>query len=157
MITIFNLVKEHAWIGEIDPLLEALFSYIDRLSFLDTPYVTGRPPISKKSPLQCFFLKTYFAIDSLWELVRLLRRFGYFRRICGLSEVPHVSMFSRASHWFQEQGFSKFHTQLLIDLGVQQPSIVLIDSTALRRSLYDSQAKWGCPLGIVRLRVINSI
>ncbi|MED0703854.1 MULTISPECIES: hypothetical protein [Aeribacillus] len=28
-------------------------------------------------------------------------------------------------------------------LGVQQPSIVLIDSTALRSSLYDSQAKWG--------------
>ncbi|WP_242663847.1 transposase [Geobacillus zalihae] len=30
----------------------------------------------------------------------------------------------------------------MVDLGVQQPSIVLIDCTALRSSLCDSQAKW---------------
>jgi len=41
-----------------------------------------------------------------------------------------LSTFSRASQWFQEQGFSEFHAQLLVDLGVQQLSIVLIDSTA---------------------------
>lgn len=43
-----NFVKEHAWTGDIAPLLEVLFSYIDRLLFLETLYVTGRPPISKK-------------------------------------------------------------------------------------------------------------
>ncbi|MGG2973600.1 transposase [Geobacillus stearothermophilus] len=82
-------------------------------------------------------------MDSLRELVRILQRFAYFRRICGLSEVPHVSTFSRTSQWFQEQGGSEFHTQLLVDLGIQQPPIVLIDRTALRSSPYDSQARWG--------------
>ncbi|ODA15007.1 transposase [Geobacillus thermoleovorans] len=140
---ISNLVIEHALMGEVDPLLEALFRYIDQLSFLETPYVTGRPPVSKKALLKCFFLKTYFAMDSLRQLVNILHRFGYFRRICGLLEVPHLSTFSRASQWFQEQGFSDLNAQLLNDLGVQKPKVVMIDSTALRSSLYDSQAKWG--------------
>ncbi len=140
---ISNLVIEHAFMDEIDPLLDALFRYIDQLSFLETPYVTGRPPVSKKALVKCFFLKTYFAIDSLRQLVNILHRFGYFRRICGLLEVPHLSTFSRASQWFQEQGFSDLNTQLLNDLGIQKPKVVMIDSTALRSSLYDSQAKWG--------------
>jgi hypothetical protein len=131
-IMISNLVIEHALMGEIDPLLEALFRYIDQLSFLETPYVTGRPPVSKKSLLKCFFLKTYFAIDSLRQLVNILHRFSYFRRMGGLLEVPHLS---RASRWFQEQGFSDLNAQLLNDLGVQKPKVVMIDSTALRSIL----------------------
>jgi hypothetical protein len=140
---ISNFVTEHAINSEIDPLLQALFQYIDQLSLPETPYVTGRPPIPKKSLLKCFFLKTYFSIDSLRQLVHTLDRFGYFRRICELKEVPHLSTFSRASTWFQEQGFSAFNAQLLKDLGVRYPKIVIIDSTALRSSLYDSQARWG--------------
>ncbi|BDG42418.1 hypothetical protein B4119_0906 [Parageobacillus caldoxylosilyticus] len=62
---ISNLNSEHAWSYEIDLILEALFRYIDSLSLPETPYVTGRPPVSKKSLLKCFFLKTYFSIDSL--------------------------------------------------------------------------------------------
>ncbi|KYD06624.1 hypothetical protein B4119_1962 [Parageobacillus caldoxylosilyticus] len=57
--------NEHTWSYEIDPLLVSLFRYIDSLSLPETPYVTGRLPVSKKSLLKCFFLKTYFAIDSL--------------------------------------------------------------------------------------------
>jgi len=60
-----DLLVEHAWNSEMDPLLHALFQYIDQLSLPETPYVTSRPPISKKSLLKCFFLKTYFSIDSL--------------------------------------------------------------------------------------------
>lgn len=76
---ISNLNSEHAWIYEIAPILEALFRYIDSLSLSETPYVTGRPPVSKKSLLKCFFLKTYFSIDSLRKLVeRILRRFRCF-------------------------------------------------------------------------------
>jgi transposase len=114
---ISNFVIEHAINSENDPLLEALFQYIDQLSLPETPYVTGRPPISRKSLLKCFFLKTYFSIDSLRQLVELLHRFGYFRRICGLREIPHLSTFSRADKWFREQGFSTFDAQLLKDLG----------------------------------------
>ena len=140
---ISNWNSEHAWTYEIDPILEALFRYIDSLSLPETPYVTGRPPVSKKSLLKCFFLKTYFSIDSLRKLVRILQRFRCFQRACGLGEVPHLSTFSRAAKWFREQGFPVFHAQLLKDLEVRYPQIVLIDSTALRSSLYDSQAKWG--------------
>jgi Transposase domain (DUF772) len=118
------------------------FQYIDQLSLPETPYVTGRPPFSKKSLLKCFFLKTYFSIHSLRQLVNTLDRFSYFGRICGLREVPHLSTFSRAGKWFQEQGFSAFNVQLLKDLDVRYPKIVMIDSTALRSSLYDSQARW---------------
>nr|WP_244463810.1 transposase [Anoxybacillus ayderensis] len=46
--------------------------------------------------LKCFFVKTYFSIDSLCQLVDILNRFGYFRHICGLKEIPHLSTFSRA-------------------------------------------------------------
>ncbi|WP_235356925.1 hypothetical protein [Bacillus alveayuensis] len=34
------------------------------------------------------------------QLVDTLDRFGYFRRICGLKEVPHFSTFSWAGKWF---------------------------------------------------------
>ncbi|MED4988796.1 transposase [Parageobacillus toebii] len=88
-----------------------------------------------------FLFKNLFSIDSLRKLVRVLQRFRCFQRACGLREVPHLSTFSRAAKWFREQGFPVFHTQLLKDLGVRYPQIVLIDSTALRSSLYDSQAK----------------
>jgi hypothetical protein len=54
----FQWNSEHAWTYEIAPILEALFRYIDLLSLPETPYVTGRPPISKKSLLKCFILKT---------------------------------------------------------------------------------------------------
>lgn len=117
--------------------------YIDSLALPETPYVTGRPPVSKKSLLKCFFLKTYFSMDSLRKLVRVPQRSRCFQRVCGLGEVPHLSTFSRAAKWFREQGFSVFHAQLLQDLEVRYPKIVLIDSTALRSSFYDSQAKWG--------------
>ncbi|BDG47431.1 hypothetical protein [Parageobacillus sp. KH3-4] len=50
---------------------------------------------------------------------------------------------SRAMKWFSEQRFPVFHAQLLQDLEVRYSKIVLIGSTDLRSSLYDSQAKWG--------------
>jgi hypothetical protein len=94
-IMISNFVSKHALNSEMALLLQALFQYIDQLSLPETPYVTGRLPISKKSLLKCFFIKTYFSIDSLRQLVNTLNRFGYFRRIFGLREVPHLSTFSR--------------------------------------------------------------
>ena len=100
-------------------------------SLPEAPYVTGRPPISKRSLLKCFFLKTYFSIGSLRQLVNILERFGCFRRVCGLQEVPPLSTFSRAGKWFREQGCSAFNAQLLQDLEVRYPKIILIDRTAL--------------------------
>jgi len=38
-IMISNWNSEHAWTYEIDPILEALFRYIDSLSLPETPYV----------------------------------------------------------------------------------------------------------------------
>ncbi|KXG08388.1 hypothetical protein AT864_03426 [Anoxybacillus sp. P3H1B] len=72
---ISNIVIKHALSSEIDPLLQDLFQYIDQLSLPEAPYVAGRPPISKKSLLKCFFLKTYFSIGPLsidWTEVQFL-------------------------------------------------------------------------------------
>ncbi|KPC97109.1 hypothetical protein LR69_04713 [Geobacillus sp. BCO2] len=57
---ISSLNNEHAWPYEIDPLLASLFRYIDSLSLPETPYVTGRPPVSKKSLLKCFLFENLF-------------------------------------------------------------------------------------------------
>jgi hypothetical protein len=70
---ISNLNSEHAWTYEMDPILEALFRYIDSLSLPETPYVTGRPPVSKKPLLKCFFLKTRFG-QWLFGLRRRIER-----------------------------------------------------------------------------------
>jgi transposase len=121
--------------------LEALFRIHRPTFFLETPYVTGRRPISRKFLLKCFFLKTYFSVNSLRQLIELLDRFFYFRRICGLRVIPYLSTFSRTGKRFREQGFSAFNAQLLKDLGVQYPKVVSTDSSPLRNSLYHSQAK----------------
>jgi len=44
---IANRNSEHSWSYEIDPILEALFRYIDSLSLPETPYATGMPLASK--------------------------------------------------------------------------------------------------------------
>ncbi len=53
---------------KMDPLLQALFQYITRLSLPKALYVTGRPPISKKSLLKCLL----FSIELLRQLVNIL-------------------------------------------------------------------------------------
>jgi hypothetical protein len=46
-IMIANGNIKHSWSYEIDPILEALFRYIDSLSLPETPYMTGKPLASK--------------------------------------------------------------------------------------------------------------
>ncbi|MCG3083138.1 MULTISPECIES: transposase [unclassified Anoxybacillus] len=50
--------------------------------------------MSKKALLKCFFLKTYFSIDSFRKLVRILQRFRCFQRACRLVRIPYLSTFS---------------------------------------------------------------
>ncbi|KYD30314.1 hypothetical protein B4110_3702 [Parageobacillus toebii] len=57
---ISNLNNEHAWSYEIDPLLASLFRYIDSLSLPETPYVTGRPPVSKKIVIEMLLFENLF-------------------------------------------------------------------------------------------------
>ncbi|MED3934723.1 transposase, partial [Priestia megaterium] len=66
-----------------------------------------------------------------------------FRVSCGLSFVPHISTFSRVGTWFRDEGIPVIHEKVLQELNLELIPCVLIDSTALRSSLYDSQAKWG--------------
>ena len=90
-----------------------------------------------------FFLKTVFQIDSLRKLTRFLHQYPSFRVSCGLYFVPHVSTFSRVGTWFREKGIPIIHEKVLQELNLELIPCVLIDSTALRSSLYVSQAKWG--------------
>jgi hypothetical protein len=92
---ISNWNTEHAWTYEIAPILEALFRYMDSLSLPETPYVTGRPPVAKKSLLKCFFLKTYFSLDSLRKLVASCSVFAVFNGLAGLVSPSFVYVFPR--------------------------------------------------------------
>ncbi|HDR6319139.1 TPA: transposase, partial [Bacillus thuringiensis] len=128
---------------ENQSILHILFAYIDSLTIGGAPPVTGRPPICRKALLKCFFLKTVFQIDSLRKLTRFLHQFPSFRASCGLSFVPHISTFSRVGTWFREKSIPVIHEKVLHELNFGLIPCVLIDSTALRSSLYDSQARWG--------------
>ena len=128
---------------ENQSLLHILFAYVDSLTVGPVPAGTGRPPICRKALLKCFFVKTVFQIHSLRKLTRFLHQYPLFRAFCGLSAVPHISTFSRVGTWFREKGISLIHEHVLQEMNVGLIPCVLIDSTALRSSLYDSQAKWG--------------
>ncbi|OQR53321.1 transposase [Bacillus sp. CDB3] len=128
---------------ENQSILQVLFAYVDSLTIGGVPPVTGCPPICRKALLKCFFLKTVFQIDSLRKLTRFLHQYPSFRVSCGLSFVPHISTFSRVGTWFRNEGIPLIHKQTLQEMNSGLIPCVLIDSTALRSSLYDSQAKWG--------------
>lgn len=133
---------EHAPVQEKESILDMLFHYLDQLSIPEKPYVTGRPAISKRNLLKSLVLKTVFQIPSLRKLVAFLKQFSYFRNLCGFTEVPHFSTFSRAAGWFRKEGFDVLNDQLLEIIGNRYSKLAFMDSTALRSSLYDSQAKW---------------
>ncbi|MDY4395398.1 transposase, partial [Bacillus thuringiensis] len=124
-------------------ILQILFAYVDSLTIGGIPPITGRPPICRKALLKCFFVKTVFQISSLRKLTRFLHQYPSFRVSCGLSFVPHISTFSRVGTWFCNEGIPFIHKQTLQEMNLGLIPCVLIDSTALRSSLYDSQAKWG--------------
>ncbi|PEQ47978.1 transposase, partial [Bacillus cereus] len=124
-------------------ILQILFAYVDSLTIGGVPPITGRPPICRKALLKCFFVKTVFQINSLRKLTRFLHQYPSFRVSCGLSFVPHISTFSRVGTWFRNEGIPLIHKQTLQEMNLGLMPCVLIDSTALRSSLYDSKAKWG--------------
>ena len=133
---------EHAPVQEIESTLEMLFRYLDQLSIPEKAYVTGRPPVPRRVLLKSFVLKTVFQIPSLRKLVNFLKQFSYFRNLCGFTQVPHISTFSRTANWFRKEGFDVLHHQLLEIIGNRYSKLAFMDSTALRSSLYDSQARW---------------
>ncbi|MGR5965597.1 transposase [Bacillus cereus] len=124
-------------------ILQILFAYVDSLTIEGVPPITGRPPICRKALLKCFFVKTVFQINSLRKLTCFLHQYPSFRVSCGLSFVPHISTFSRVGTWFRNEGIPLIHKQTLQEMNLGLIPCVLIDSTALRSSLYDSKAKWG--------------
>jgi hypothetical protein len=131
-----KFTTEHASVPE-ETLLRFIFAYIELANIPDPAYRTGRPRIPRKVLLKCFLLQAYFGIASLRKLVYFLKAHSYWRFTTGLSEVPHLSTFSRAAAWWRIQGFSMIHQQVLSDLAIKDTKLALIDSTALRSSIYD--------------------
>jgi hypothetical protein len=123
--------------------LQTLFHYIDGMDVDQTPYKTGRPPFCRKMFLKSFFLKAWFRLDSLRKLIKFLKAFPYFSHLCGFSTLPHLSTFARAAIWFREEGYESISLATLLKMGLASHLVAIVDSTALRSSLYDSQAKWG--------------
>lgn len=60
-----------------------------------------------------------------------------------LPQLPHLATFARVATWFREEGYESIHVETLQRRGLHRPLVVMIDSTALRSSLYDSQAAKG--------------
>lgn len=56
--------------------------------------------------------------------------------------MPHSSTFLRVGVWFREERIPLIHEQLLKEMDFRLISFILIDSAALRSSLYDSQTNW---------------
>lgn len=123
---------------ENQSILHILFAYVDSLTIVGVPPVIGRPPICRKALLKCFFSKTVFQIDSLRKLTRFLHQYPIFRASCGLSSVPHIYTISRVGTCFRKEGISLIHKQILQEINLGLIPCVLIDSTALRSSLYNS-------------------
>lgn len=125
-------------------VLQALFHYIDGVQSLpNTVGQTGRPPVCRKAFLKSFFLKTWFRLDSLRKLRKFLKDFPYFSHLCGFAQLPHLATFARVATWFREEGYESIHAETLQRMGLHRPLVVMMDSTALRSSLYDSQAAKG--------------
>jgi len=70
-----------------------------------------------------------------------LHQYPSFRASFGLSFVPHISTFPRVGNWFRNAGIPLIHKQTLQHMNLGLIPCILIDSTALRSSLYDAQAK----------------
>lgn len=124
-------------------VLQTFFHYIDSLDLMQESYQVGRPTLCRKAFLKSFFLKTYFRLDSLRKLVRFLKEFRYFQHLCGFFTLPHLATFARVATWFREEGYEQIHLHTLQRMGLQPGLLAVIDSTALRSSLYDSQAACG--------------
>ena len=100
------------------------------------------------------FLKTVFQINSL----RKLNRFASISVLSCILWFIFCSSyfyFSRVGTWFREEGIPVIHEKVLQELNLELIPCVLIDSTALRSSLYDSQARWGNRLVMVGIKDIR--
>jgi hypothetical protein len=138
-----NFSREHAVFTINDTVLRYVLAYIDFVTIPETIYITGRPGIPQKVMLKCFIIQTHFGIAYLRMLVKFLKHYPYWCWVAGLSHVPHLSIFSRAAAWWRTESFSFLHAQVLKNIADKKPKVIRIDSTALRSSLYDEQAKWG--------------
>ncbi|WP_440602860.1 transposase [Bacillus sp. GB_SG_008] len=124
--------------------LQAFFHYIDGMQVLEVPSgKTGRPPPCRKSFLKSLFLKTWFRLDFLRKLRTFLQEFPYFSHLCGFHTLPHLATFARVAAWFREEGYESISLKTLQRMGLRHTLVAVIDSTALRSSLYDSQAVKG--------------
>ncbi|MBT2648955.1 hypothetical protein J7E52_19995 [Bacillus sp. ISL-34] len=83
------------------------------------------------------------SLGFLAQIRKFLEAFPYFSQLCGFSHLPHLATFAGIATWFREEGYEAIHFETLQKMGLRQPLVVMIDSTALRRSLYDSQAAKG--------------
>ncbi|MFC5772415.1 hypothetical protein ACFPT3_00160 [Ectobacillus antri] len=88
-------------------------------------------------------MKAWFRLHSLRKLIKFLKGFPYFSHLCGFSTLPHLSTFARVATWFREEGYESISLATLLKMGFSPHLVAIVDSTALRSSLYDSQAKWG--------------
>ena len=101
-----------------------------------------------------FFLKTVFQINSLRKLNRFCINIRPFVHLV-VYLLFLIFLLFRVGTWFREEGIPVIHEKVLQELNLELIPCVLIDSTALRSSLYDSQARWGNRLVMVGIKDIR--
>ena len=122
--------------------------------FSNRKHVFGMPCFLTKLS-SYVFLENRISNQFFTQIESFLHQYPSFRASCGLSFVPHISTFSRVGTWFREEGIPVIHEKVLQELNLELIPCVLIDSTALRSSLYDSQARWGNRLVMVGIKDIR--
>src|SRR3712207_5973834 len=100
-----------------------------------------RPPRSTLFPYTTLF-RSNNSIFSLRELEYKIKQDIVFQKIIGLKEVPDHSTFSLRAIALEKHVYYGIYA-MLIELINPSTRICAIDGTALRSSLYDSEARYG--------------
>jgi transposase len=125
--------------------LSKIFNLIDSLVLQLSFPSTGRGRPKKFSDLQlikCLVYQVFYRIRSFRELEWKLKQDYWAMRAIGLTEVPDYSTFCRRAKRIENRLYFKLY-QLIIDKLCPDTRICIIDSTSLRASRYDRQARKG--------------
>ncbi|WP_242851955.1 transposase [Clostridium botulinum] len=110
---------------------------------INTRKTKGRPPkYSDQQIVACMIYGVNNSIFSLRELEYKIKQDIVFQKIIGLKEVPDHSTFSLRAIALEKYVYYGIYA-MLIELINPSTRICAIDGTALRSSLYDSEARYG--------------
>lgn len=125
--------------------LSQIFQLVDRLCsrFEETCLRRGRPQrYTDAQMIKCMVFQVYYRIHSFRELEWKLKQDFWALRSIGIAEVPDHTTFCRRVKKIEESFYGKLYRKILDELEPQS-RVCYWDSTPLRSSKYDKEAKKG--------------